>query len=230
VRRSWRDVQITLAAALICVGLMLGTFTRLLAQAQAGRQLEFQAYMGSSVSAPSPVDISQQGQPDLSFTGHWATRPFKDSWYYAGRLGLWRGNRGWLLDFTHHKFYLTNRPPEVQRFQITNGANMFTLSRGFRSGRLSYAFGAGPVVAFPINVVRGRHLPAERGFFGGYFLAGGNVMASMTRSFPIALGFSLLLDARGSASYIHVPVGGGHANVLNFAAHFHAGLEWAAKL
>lgn len=189
-------------------------------------QLEIQAYLGSSLSLPTPVAISQAGEPDLHFTGHWATRPFRDTWYYAARIGLWRGNRGWLLDFTHHKFYLTDPPAEVQRFQITNGANMFTVSRAFRRGNLSYAVGAGPVVAFPITTVRGQRLDSDRGFLGGYFLAGGNVMASLTQRFSLGFGIALLLDARTSASYVRVPVADGHASVLNVAGHLHAGLGW----
>ena len=101
------------------------------------------------------------GQPDLDFTAHWATRPWLDTWYYAGRIGLWKANRGWIFDFTHHKIYLSNNPPEVQKFRITNGMNMFTLSRGFRRGQLTYAIGAGPVITFPINRVRDQKL-AER--------------------------------------------------------------------
>jgi len=189
-------------------------------------QLEFQAFLGSSVSAPSPLTITQAGQPDLHFTAHWATRPWLDTWYYAGRIGLWRGDRGWLLDFTHHKIYLTNQPPEVQRFRITNGMNMITVSRGFRHGPLSFALGAGPVIAFPVTRVRGEKLQSDAGFWGGYFLSGGNLMASATRSFPVVAGVFLSLDARASASYVRVPVAHGHASVPNFALHLHAGLGY----
>ena len=194
--------------------------------APAWAQLEVQGFLGSSVSLPSPLRVSQTGQPDLSFTAHWATRPTLDTWYYAGRVGLWKGNRGWLLDFTHHKIYLTNAPPEIQKFRITNGMNMFTLSRGFRRGKLTYAFGAGPVITFPINRVRGQALGGERGFLGGYFLSGGHVMASATRRFPVAAGLFLSLDGRASASYVRVPVAGGHASVPNLALHFHGGLGY----
>jgi hypothetical protein len=189
-------------------------------------QLEIQAFLGSSVSAPSPLTITQAGQPDLHFTAHWATRPWLDTWYYAGRIGLWRGDRGWLLDFTHHKIYLTNRPPEVQRFRITNGMNMITVSRGFRHGPLSFALGAGPVIAFPVTRVRGEKLQSDAGFWGGYFLSGGNLMASATRSFPVVAGVFLSLDARASASYVRIPVAHGHASVPNFALHLHAGLGY----
>jgi hypothetical protein len=189
-------------------------------------QVEFQAFLGSSVSAPSPLTITQAGQPDLKFTAHWATRPWLDTWYYAGRIGLWRGDRGWLLDFTHHKIYLTNRPAEVQRFRITNGMNMITVSRGFRHGPLSFAFGAGPIVTFPRTRIRGEDLQPDQGFWGGYFLSGGSLMASATRSFPVLAGAFLSLDARASASYVRIPVAHGHASVPNFALHLHAGLGY----
>jgi hypothetical protein len=202
---------------LILLGLA-GRPTRALAQ------IELQAFLGSSVSAPSPLSISQRGQPDLDFTAHWATRPWLDTWYYAGRVGLWKGDRGWLFDFIHHKMYLNNNPPEVQKFRITNGMNMIVLSRGFRRGKLSYAVGAGPVITYPINRVRGEKLESGRGFLGGYFLSGGTIMGSVTRRFPLTAGFFLGLDSRVSATYVRVPVAGGHASVPNLALHVHAGL------
>ena len=125
-------------------------------------QVELQAFFGSSLSLPTPLTISQGGEADIHFTAHWATRPWLDTWYYGGRIGVWSGDRGWLFDFTHHKIYLTNGPPEVQRFRITNGMNLFTVSRGFRHGLLSYALGAGPVITFPVSRIRDRELGRER--------------------------------------------------------------------
>jgi len=189
-------------------------------------QVELQGFFGSSVSLPTPLTITQQGEPDLHFTAHWATRPFLDTWYYGGRIGLWSGNRGWLFDFTHHKIYLTNGPAEVQKFRITNGMNLFTVSRGFRHGRFSYAIGGGPVITFPVNRVRDRRLTGDGGFWGGYYLSGANLMASATRQFPVAAGLFFSLDGRLSATYVRIPVAGGHASVPNLALHFHAGLGY----
>jgi hypothetical protein len=194
---------------------------------QARAQVELQGFFGSPVSLPTRLSISQQGEPDIRFTAHWATRPFLDTWYYAGRLGVWSGNRGWLFDFTHHKIYLTNGPAEVQKFRITNGMNLFTVSRGYRHGLLSYAIGAGPVITYPINRVRDRKLESGRGFAGGYFLSGGHLMVSATRQFPLVAGLFLSLDGRFSAAYVQVPVAGGHASVPNLALHFHAGVGYA---
>ena len=64
------------------------------------------------------------------------------------------------------------------------------------------------------------------GFWGGYFLSGGTLMASATRSFPVVAGAFLSLDARASASYVRIPVAHGHASVPNFALHLHAGLGY----
>jgi hypothetical protein len=191
--------------------------------APASAQVELQAFFGSSISLPTPLSITQRGAPDLHFTAHWATRPFLDTWYYGGRVGLWSGDRGWLFDFTHHKIYLTNGPPEVQKFRITNGMNMFTVSRGFRHGLLSYAIGAGPVITYPITRVRNQMIESGRGFLGGYFLSGGHLMASVTRLLPVAQHVFLSLDGRASVSYVRIPVAGGHAAVPNVALHFHVG-------
>jgi hypothetical protein len=51
-------------------------------------------------------------------------------------------------------------------------------------------------------------------------------MASATRQFPLAAGVFFSLDGRVSASYVRVPVAGGHASVPNLALHFHAGLGY----
>ncbi len=190
-------------------------------------QFEIEGFLGSSFSAPTPLSITQRGQPNLHVTAHWATRPFRPTWYYAARLGLWRGDRGWLLDFTHHKLDMTDRPAAIQQFEVSNGVNMFTVSRGFRQGKLSWALGAGPVITFPENRVRGRALERGRGFWGGYFLSGGNLMVSATRHVPLPLGFLLSVDARASASYMRVPVADGHASVPNVALHLHAGVGYA---
>jgi hypothetical protein len=189
-------------------------------------QLELQVFLGTAISAPTPLSITQRGQPGLDLTAHWATRPFLDTWYYAGRIGLWSGDRAWLFDFTHHKIYLSDPPAEIQKFRITNGMNMFTLSRGFRRGLFSYALGAGPVITYPINRVRGQKLPSGRGFLGGYFLSGGTLLASATRRFSLTAGFFLSLDGRVSATYVRVPVADGHASVPNVALHLHAGLGY----
>jgi hypothetical protein len=193
-------------------------------------QVEVQFFLGSSLSAPSPLTIVQGQQPDLHLTAHWATRPFADAPYYAARIGVWRGSRGWAFDFTHHKLYLTNPPASVQQFRITNGMNLLTVSRTFRRGDFSSGLGAGPVVTFPVSRIRNQGLEEGRGFWGGYFLSGGHLMASATRRVRLTGQLFLSLDGRASVSYVRVPVNNGHASLPNFALHFHAGLGYGPIL
>jgi len=193
--------------------------------ARASAQVELQVFGGSAVSAPLPITISQAGQPDIHFTAHWATRPGRATYYYAWRVGFWRGNKGWRFDHTHHKIYLTNNPPGVDTFRITNGFNMATVSRAFRKGNLTYSVGAGPVIAYPISTIRGKKYSHDNGV-GGYHLSGATLIAMATREFPIVGGLVASLDARASASYVRVPVVDGHAKVPNAAFHFHAGLGY----
>ena len=48
--------------------------------------------------------------------------------------------------------------------------------------------GAGAVVTNPITRVRGEKLQSDQGFWGGYFLSGGNLVATATRSCPVVAG------------------------------------------
>ena len=208
---------------------MLGPAFALIALALAPRsataQIEVQAFFGSAASLPLPISIHQNGEPDLNFTAHWDTKPTRPTWYYAWRIGVWKGNRGWRLDHTHHKIYLTNPPAEVQQFRITNGFNIVTISRAFRSKNLTYSIGAGPVITYPINTIRNKRLGHDVGW-NGYTFGGASVLGMVTREFPVTGGLMLSLDARGSASYVRVPVIDGHASVPNVALHLHAGLGY----
>jgi len=209
----------------LILGQALALSALALVPGSATAQLEVQAFFGSAASLPLPISIHQAGQPDLNFTARWTTKPTRPTWYYAWRIGLWKGNRGWRLDHTHHKIYLTNPPPEVQQFRITNGFNIATISRAYRSRNLTYSIGAGPVITYPINTVRNKKLDHDRGW-NGYVLGGGSILGMVTREFPITGGLVLSLDGRASASYVRVPVIDGHASVPNAALHLHAGLGY----
>lgn len=209
-------VRAGLAVAVVLGGFMPGRATA---------QTTFELFIGTSVSVPTPLHITQEGEEDLDFTAHYGTRPFLDTPYYAARLGFWSGTRGWLIDFIHHKVYLENPPPEVEGFNISNGFNILALSRGWKRDKLVFTIGAGPVITHPETIVRGRTIERNRGFiWDGYFLSGGSIIGSANRRFPITSHFFLSIDGRLSASYVRVPTAGGHASVPNLAFHGHGGL------
>lgn len=206
-------------------GLVVAILLGGLLPGRAAAQTTFELFIGTSASVPTPLHITQEGEEDIDFTAHYSTRPSQDTPYYAARLGFWSGSRGWLIDFIHQKLYLENPPPEVQGFNITNGFNILVLSRGWKRDKLVFTLGAGPVIAHPETIIRGRVIDRKRGFIRhGYFLSGGSIVGSANRRFPITSHFFLSIDGRVSASYVRVPTAGGHASVPNLAFHGHGGL------
>lgn len=186
--------------------------------------LEF--FSGNGWNAPSPLTIEQTGQPDINFIAHWTTRPFYNAKYYAVRVTRWKGDKGWALDYTHHKLYLQNTTAEVQHFVISHGYNLLHLSKVWRTHEWILSAGGGVVFTHPENTVRGLVLdPVSGGTLGGgYYLDGVSVMGAVGRQVKIRgpLFTSGLLKV--TLSDVTTRVRDGEAEVPNAAFHVNIGL------
>lgn len=149
----------------------------------------------------------------------WETRPFDDAPYYAARVALWSGRRGWELQLLHHKIYLTNGPPEVEHFEVSHGWNLITLQRAGRGRILDWRAGAGAVVAHAEGRIRGRDVDT-----GDYHLSGAGALVGVGRSFAISRRFFANAEAQVSLSWARVPIVTGHARTVNVAFHALFGL------
>lgn len=179
-----------------------------------------QLYGGTAWSLPSPLKIHQAGEPDLDFTAHWATRPFAAAPYYAYRLGRWRGDDGWELEELHHKVYLRNRPPEVQRFEVSHGYNLVSLDRARRRRGAIVRAGVGVVIAHTENTVRGRTVSGGGGLFGrGYHLAGAMAQLGVERRVALTRHLFAAGEGKLTGALARVPIAGGSAFVPNVAVH-----------
>jgi hypothetical protein len=158
------------------------------AQPAAGAEWGVQLLFGGPLNLRTPLTIRQGGEPDVHVRARWATRPFESPIYYG--VGGFRreGGREWALELLHHKLYLRNPPPEVQRFSISHGYNLVLASYGIELAHGIWSrLGGGAVVAHPESTVRGRTLDEGRGLFGlGYHLAGPAVSARGSRRVPSA--------------------------------------------
>ncbi|MGH7702674.1 MAG: hypothetical protein ACREMO_06245 [Gemmatimonadales bacterium] len=192
-------------------------------------QVSLELMGGAAFNAGSPLKISQAGQPDLSFTAHYSTKPLRTTQYYAFRVGLWSGRAGWVVDFLHHKLYLENPPPEVQVFQITYGYNLLTVSRAWRLDWATLSLGAGPVIGNPSSEIRGKLRPHSGGILGGYYLSGLTLLGGANRRAYFARRVFATFDAQMSASYARVPVAEGHAVAPNLALHLKLGLGYGKR-
>ena len=191
----------------------------------AAAQVTVEAFGGTAYSLPTPLRITQSGSPPLRFTAHWSTRPLSGSPYYAWRITWWKVNRGWAVDFVHHKVYLENNPPEVERFEVTHGYNLLTVARRWRRGGFGYGLGAGVVIGYPETTVRGQTQPAEGGLLGGgYHLAGATLLVGAGERLDLSKRFYASVEAKMTSAYARVPISDGNASVPNVAVHVLVGL------
>jgi hypothetical protein len=190
-------------------------------------QWRLEAWFGTAFNARTPVTFSQSGEPDIKVTGHWSTRPWRPTWYYAGRIAKWSGNGAWAFEYMHHKLYLDNPPtPEVSYFRITNGVNNLLGERLWRRSGWEYGVGLGPAFVVPISRVRGQTYDHADGIFESrYEFGGGTLQVNVARRLkllPYAYGS---LSVKGTMSYLRPHIVDGHASLMNYALHLQYGLS-----
>ncbi|UYZ59501.1 hypothetical protein [Hymenobacter latericus] len=201
------------------LGLLAGIAVAHLGQAQ-HRTWEAALSGGAALNVPTPLRIHQREAPVLRLQARYRTEPFRPPVYYDARLATWRGSQGWALRLTHHKIILRNRPPEVQRFSITDGFNLITLTRLWQRHGFAWAAGAGAVITHPESTVRNKTFPERGGLLGtGYFLSGPVLEVGVAKRYAFAPRWFVQAEARATAAYVRVPIENGHANVTNVAAH-----------
>jgi hypothetical protein len=196
----------------------------------AAAQWRIDAWLGDAASLPTNVTFAQAGQPDLSATGHWSTRPWDPTWYYGGRVSAWRGDNGWGFEYLHHKIYMDDPPAGVEFFRITNGVNFFLPERLWRRHGWEFNVGAGPVLVVPVSKVRGLEYDNADGIFDSrYEFGGAGVAAGISRRlriFPLVFGE---LSVQATGAYLHATIVNGHATTMNYALHVQYGLSLQTK-
>lgn len=204
----------------------LCTIALLLAAAPVSAQWTFQVYVGDAVNLETSLEIRQEGSPPIELDAEYEGRGFETPLYYSLRAG----RSGWELELVHQKLFLENRPPEVQRFDISHGFNLVTVNRAWERPRFVWRIGAGAVIAHPENEVRGRELdPADTNLSGGYHLAGPVIQAGIEKRFEVGRRWLLGVEAKASAARAEVPVAGGEAEVPNAALHLLAGFGFRTR-
>ncbi|MGH7582539.1 MAG: hypothetical protein ACREL5_04850 [Gemmatimonadales bacterium] len=193
---------------------------------RAGAQWRLEAWFGDAWNLPSKVTFSQAGQSDISTTGHWSTRPFEPTWYYAGRVSKWSGNSAWAFEYMHHKIYLDDPPAGVRSFRITNGVNFLLGERLWRRNGWEFGAGAGLVFVVPVSSVRGQSYDYSHGIFDSdYELGGGGIELNVARRVRLLPYLYASFSLKSTAAYLHVKIANGHANTFNVALHGQYGLS-----
>jgi hypothetical protein len=192
----------------------------------------FELHGGEVYNVPMPLTISQDGYPDVKLTAQYDTEPFTLPFYWDMRLGRWQSNKIWEVEMIHHKLYLENTTPEIQKFNISHGFNLIMLNRGFDKKLFRYRFGAGMVLTHPESNIRGK-------VFGdsnddkdlGYYLSGPALNLAVGKAFRMSSSFYLDIESKVTCAYTRVKVANGHADVYHLAFHliFGVGIDFSKK-
>jgi hypothetical protein len=187
----------------------------------AAAEWSLQLSLGAAANLESSLTVRQEGFGEIRVTdAEYETRPLESPPYYAWRVGCWNERRGWELELIHHKLFLRDPPPEIERLSISHGYNLVTVNHGWRVGRYALRLGAGGVLAHPESTVRGRVAREESGLFdSGYHWTGPVLQGAVERRFELGERWFLAIEGKASAARAEVPVANGEAEVPNFALH-----------
>lgn len=207
----------------LIVGFLLLTISSVPAQ----RTVNFEVLSGPVYNFPSRLIIIQEGYPTIKHNAQYISKPFKLPPYYDFRLSLWhKDSSAWGLKFTHHKLYLKNTTPEIYRFEITHGYNIFSITRIWKRLGFTWNTAVGAIVANPESEIHGQHFQGGGLFNRGYYLGGIVGEAAVGRQFKITRDWYLSGEVRLTGAWAKVKIGSGHAEVPNVALHFLIGMGY----
>jgi hypothetical protein len=197
--------------------------------AAARREVAVEFAGGTAWSWRTPLTTRLPGAGAATLRARYATRPLRDAPYYAYRVGYGTPARGVEAELVHHKLYLENPRPPVERFEVTHGYNLATANLRAPAARYVVRVGLGLVVAHPEGRVAGRAVgPVRSRLGGGYHVAGATAQLGVGRRYPLGTGAVAAFAApelKLTASGARVPLaGGGSVLVPNVAVHALAGL------
>lgn len=191
-----------------------------------GASAEF--FLGTAWSLPLPLTLSEAPQP-VRIDARYSTRPFSDSPYYAVRLGHMNEGQGFDAELIHHKLYLENPAPPIERLEITHGYNLAMVNAVRPARGWQVRFGLGLVVAHPDGRIAGQDVKAAKRTLlgGGYHIAGGAFQFAFGRRYALTGGSPVLTAApeiKVTASFARMSLAQGTLSAPNVAIHMLAGM------
>ncbi len=185
---------------------------------------------GAAYNFRTPLTIRQSGEEVIDLKAFYKTDPFRSPPYYDIKITTVKANKGLALKLTHHKLILKNLTPDIQRFSITDGFNLLTINRVWLKKGFAWSLGGGIVITHPESTIRHTPFPENKGMLSsGYYVSGPTVEAAIHKRYFFVDRWFISGEGRATASYVQVPVSGGHARVTNVALHILFGVGFQFK-
>jgi len=127
------------------------------AQSAHGETLAAELFTGVAFSLRTPLVVDLAGERHV-IRAHWSTRPFEDAPYYSYRVARASVGRELAAEMLHHKLYLENPVPPIDRLEVSHGYNEPMFDVATRAEGFHWRFGIGLVIAHPEGAIAGREV------------------------------------------------------------------------
>jgi hypothetical protein len=183
--------------------------------------------LGGAINLPTPLVIKQKGFEDIRLKANYTTESFHFPLYWDFSVAYCKNNYLWDIELIHHKLYLKNLPPEIERFSISHGLNLLNVNRGFKITDFYLKPGLGLAIGHPESTIRSFAFSEDGGLFdSGYYLSGASVNFSVLLLKSMFWRILYNGEIRLTYTFASVPVYQGRANVQNIAIHLTFGLGY----
>ncbi len=196
-------------------------------ESKSQRYWTFELHGGWAGNLPLPLRIKQQGHPDIYIKkAKFYSEPFISPYYWDWRFCKHIDKHSFEFEAIHHKLYLENKPPEVQRFGISHGFNILTLNYGYKFKHFIFRNGIGSVLMHPESTIRNKVYPEGPGFdIKGYVLRGFVYNTAIAKQFNFWKNRMYLnTELKTTIARANAPIVDGSAIVNNIALQAIAGL------
>lgn len=184
------------------------------------RTWSFELHGGVVTNIPLPLTIKQSGYPDIFIRrARFYSEPLISPYYWDWRFAKWFGKHAIEFEAIHHKLYLKDKHPDIQRFGISHGFNMLTLNYARLFKYFIFRNGIGSVLLHPESTIRNKVYPEGPGFdIRGYRLRGFVFNTAVSRRIPIVKK-RLFINTEVKATFAkaNAPIVDGVAKVNNIA-------------
>ena len=187
----------------------------------------FELHGGNAYNIPLPLTIQQKGYPDIKIKqAKYESESLISPYYWDWRFSKWFDKYAIEFEAIHHKLYLKNKHPDIQRFGISHGFNMLTINYARKFKYFIFRNGIGSVLMHPENTIRNKSYPEGLGFdIKGYRLRGLVFNTAIAKQIYLIKN-RLYINLEGKATFAkgNAPIVDGKAKVNNIALQAIGGL------
>lgn len=199
----------------------------------AQKRWSFELHGGVVHNLRLPLIIRQEGYPEIRINkAEFYSEPLISPFYWDWRFTRWANKKSIEFEAIHHKIYLKNLTPEVQRFGISHGFNMLMINHSREIYKMVFRAGLGSVLIHPESTIRGMKYPEGAGFdLPGYRLRGITLNLAVAKQVHFGKYFFINAEGKVNASVVNAPVMNGYARLHNvvFQLILGPGVNWSVK-